>query len=324
MIVESPMSPSLLGLHHVTAIAGDPQRNLHFYTAILGLRLVKVTVNFDDPTTYHLYYGDGLGRPGTIVTFFLWPNGRRGRQGTGQVGALALAIPAASLGYWIGRLVQYGVRYDGPARRFDDQVLSFRDPDGLMLELVATQANEVATWEGAPVPAEHAIRGLHSVTLWTDKHAPSARLITETLGFQMTHAEENRLRYSVAGGGSGAIVDVREIGGFWEGVVAVGTTHHVAWRTPDDDQQTAWRDQLVTHGVEPTPVRDRQYFRSIYFREPGGVLFEIATDEPGFAVDESPERLGSRLMLPLWLEAQRAAIETALPTIYVPGDIEVP
>ena len=313
---------SLPGLHHVTAIAGDPQRNLDFYTGVLGLRLVKVTVNFDDPRVYHLYYGAGAGTPGTILTFFPWPRVKQGRQGAGQAAAVALAIPATALGPWIERLIGRGVRFTGPARRFGEQVLAFRDPDGLALELVAVGEESAGDgWAGGAVPAEQAIRGLHSVTLWAAAIDETAAFLNGTLGFRPEAEEGGVRRYATGGGGAGALLDVRPTPGFWPGVVAGGTIHHVAWRAPDDGRQRAWRDLVAARGGDVTPVRDRHYFRSIYFHEPGGALFEIATDPPGFAVDEPVERLGSGLRLPPHLEAQRDEIAGRLPPLRLPGAV---
>lgn len=229
---------------------------------------------------------------------------------------VSLSIPQTSLGYWMERLIRHGVRYEGPVKRFGEQVLAFEDPGGLALELVATEAlGDRLGWAGGPVPVEHAIRGVHAVTLWGEGHEPTARLLTETLGFRPAGEEGSRFRYELGHGGPGALVDVIDTSGFWRGVVASGTVHHVAWRTPNDEQQKEWQAELTRLGVQVTPVQDRQYFRSIYFREPGGVLFEIATDEPGFAVDEAPEELGAALKLPPWLEARRPSIERALPEI---------
>jgi len=318
--MEQIMNANILGIHHVTAIAGDPQRNVDFYTSVLGLRLVKLTVNFDDPSAYHLYYGDEAGHPGTILTFFAWPDARRGRQGTGQVGVISLAIRPSALAYWIERFVQHGVRYKGPTQRFDEQVLAFRDPDELALELVAhPNVEDRPYWRGGPVLAEHAIRGLYGVTLWEEGYELTAKLLTESLGFRLLDEQGSYFRYTVGEGGPGALVDVRSAPDFWRGVVAVGTVHHVAWRTPNDEQQLVWRDKLAGLDLNVTPVMDRQYFHSIYFREPGGVLFEIATDPPGFTVDEPLERLGTHLKLPPWLEPQRKRIEQILPSIRLPG-----
>lgn len=313
------MDQRILGIHHVTAIAGDPQGNVDFYAGVLGLRLVKKTVNFDDPATYHLYYGDEAGNPGTLLTFFPWPGARRGRQGTGQVSVVSLSIPQFSLGYWLERLITHGVRYEGPTRRFDEQVVAFRDPDGLALDLVTDGAvHDRSGWGAGPVPADHAIRGVSSVTLWEEGYELTARLLTETLGFRLIREDGNRFRFGVGSGGSGATVDVVLAPNFWQGVVAVGTVHHVAWRTHDDEEQRRWRETLAERGYNVTPVIDRKYFRAIYFREPGGVLFEISTDPPGFTVDEGLDDLGTRLQLPETLERYRSQLERALPPLHLP------
>jgi glyoxalase family protein len=308
-----------VGIHHITAIAGEPQRNLDFYAGTLGLRLVKLTVNFDDPATYHLYYGDELGQPGSLLTFFPWPHGQRGRQGTGQVGTVALAIPSASLGFWIERLLSHGIRYDGPSRRFDAQVLSLSDPDGLLLELVATQrAAGISSWGEGPVAPEHAIRGLHGTTLWEDGDTGTADFLVRTLGFEAAGEEGSLIRFQSSGAGLGTVVHLRRAPGFWRGADGVGTVHHVAFRAASDQVQLDKRAEIEAKGIEITPVIDRQYFRSVYFREPGGVLFEIATDGPGFTIDEPPAELGNRLMLPPAYEARRRQIENVLPAIRVP------
>ena len=308
-----------MGIHHVTAIAGDPQRNLDFYAGMLGLRLVKLTVNFDDPSTYHFYYGDEQGRPGSILTFFPWPRGQRGRQGTAQAAAVALSIVPGSLGFWIERLLAQGIKYEGPTRRFDEQVLAFGDPDGLRLELVASgRAPAHPTWADGPLPAEHAIRGLHGTTHWEDGDTGSARFLTGTMGFEAAGEEAGLLRFQSAGAGVGSVVYLRRAPGFWRGAVGVGTVHHVAFRAPTDQIQIARREQIVAQGIAITPVIDRHYFRSVYFNEPGGVLFEIATDGPGFAIDESPAELGTHLKLPPIHQANRVEIERVLPAIRLP------
>lgn len=308
-----------MSIHHVTAIAGDPQRNLDFYTGVLGLRLVKLTVNFDDPGSYHLYFGDELGRPGSILTFFPWPDGRRGRQGTGQVGAVSLAIPPASLGFWVERLVQHGVKFDGPERRFDEQVLGFSDPDGLLLELVATpRVERVAAWADGPVPAEHAIRGVHGGTIWEDGDRGTAEVLTTHLGYRLVGEEGNRVRFESAAEGVGTVLDLRRVPGFWAGAIGVGTVHHVAFRAPSDEAQLEQRARIEAAGIPATPVVDRQYFHSVYFREPGGVLFEIATDGPGFTIDEPAAELGSHLRLPPMYEPMRDRIAQALPPVRLP------
>ena len=309
-----------MSLHHVTAISSDPQRTVDFYAGVLGLRLVKVTVNYDDPDNYHLYFGDELGRPGTILTFFPWPAGEAGRQGLGQVGEIGLAVPRRSLGYWIERLLTRGVAYQGPSRRFDEPVLAFRDPDGLLLEIVATgRADDVEPWREGPAPAEHAIRGLHAVTIWEDGDSGTAALLTGTLGFTVAGETEHRLRFQSPGRGLGAAVDLRRVPGFWRGSEGVGTVHHVAFRVADAAAQTRARDELERRGLDVTAVIDRQYFRSVYFREPGGVLFEIATDGPGFTVDESPAELGGALRLPPAYEPDRPRIAAGLPPLHLPN-----
>jgi catechol 2,3-dioxygenase-like lactoylglutathione lyase family enzyme len=313
------MEEHVLGVHHVTAITSDAQRNIEFYSGLLGLRLVKLTVNFDDPTAYHLYYGDTLGRPGTILTFFAWPGAPRGRQGTGQVAITSLAIPRPALDYWTERLTEHGVAHGQPVARFGEVALALRDPDGLALELVAADGAEARTgWEGGPVPNAYSIRGVHSVTVWEDGPVATERLLTQTLGFHKIGTDGTTARYAVGAGEPGTVLDVREAPGSEHGRVAVGTVHHVAWRTASDEEQLSWRERIAAAGPMVTPVQDRQYFNSIYFREPGGVLFEIATDPPGFAIDEPVERLGGVLKLPPWLEPHRAVLEQALPRLTLP------
>jgi glyoxalase family protein len=307
------------GLHHVTAIAGQPQTNLNFYTGVLGLRLVKLTVNFDDPQTYHLYYGDGQGHPGTIMTFFPWPGAMSGRIGTGQLTVTSFAVPEKSLPYWRERLRKRDVEFQEATSNFGEELLFFPDPDGLQLELVSTPHAEAdRVWERGPVPTEHAIRGFQRVTLSENGYERTAALLTETLGFKQVGKEGNRFRYAVGNGGPGRIVDLVCAPEGRPGRVAVGTIHHVAWRTATDQQQAEWRDRLTTLQYDVTPIIDRQYFHSIYFREPGGVLFEIATDPPGFATDETMDRLGTSLKLPPWLEKARSQLEQLLPPIELP------
>ncbi|MBA4115362.1 MAG: ring-cleaving dioxygenase [Rubrobacter sp.] len=312
------MSIRFAGLHHVTAIAGDPQENVDFYAGILGLRLVKKTVNFDDDRSYHLYYGDAAGNPGTIMTFFTWPGATRGRIGTGQVSATSFAVPEDSLGYWLERLLQYGVRFEQPVRRFDETVVAFRDPDGIPVEIVARPGNEGGeVWEGSPVSAETAIQGISGVTLSERSAEVAENVLTNLLGFEKVEERDGRTRYlSTSSGGSFA--DVVAVPEGAAGQEAVGTVHHVAWRAPDDQMLDTWRGEIEDRGLNVTPVLDRNYFHSIYFREPGGVLFEIATDPPGFAVDEDPDHLGESLNLPPWLEKDRERIEEALPPVKLP------
>ena len=308
------------GIHHVTAIAGDPQRNLDFYAGFLGLRLVKKTVNFDDPNTYHLYYGDALGHPGTILTFFPWVGMRRGQRGVGSVAALSFSVPRTSLGFWLERLSARNERFERE-ERFGDPVFSFSDPDGLRLELTfheeAEEAN-VTPWEEGPVPPEHALRGFHSVTLWEEGVEATAALLTQRLGFHKSAVDGPLHRYTTSHAGPGRVVDVRRAENFWPGVTGAGTVHHVAFRAADDAAQIALQEELLGDGLAPTPVIDRQYFRSIYFREPGGVLFEVATDPPGFTVDEPPETLGAALKLPPQYERMRSQLEATLPPLHLP------
>ena len=311
----------LEGVHHITAIAGDPQQNVEFYAGTLGLRLVKRTVNFDDPGTHHLYFGDELGRPGTILTFFPWPGAPRGRHGVGQATVVSFSGPHDSLGFWEERLKSRAVRFEMAESAFDEPVLEFSDPDGLQLALVANARKDLGQpWPGGPVPAAHAIRGFHSVALLEQAYEDTDRLLTELMGFRLARAVGHRRRYTAAGGGLAAYVDVVTAPDAPLGHVAVGTVHHVAWRAATDEAQQAWRRRLLDGGLNVTPVRDRQYFRSIYFHEPGGVLFEIATDAPGFTVDEAPEALGGALRLPPWLEPRREALEARLPALHLPPD----
>jgi glyoxalase family protein len=298
------------GIHHVTAISGEPQRNLDFYVGLLGLRLVKKTVNFDDPGTYHLYYGDGAGSPGSIMTFFPWAGAQQGRIGAGQLTVTSFSFPAPSLGYWTERLVESGVRFEKPVDRLGETVLRFPDPDGLRLELVAAADDGREGWADGPLPSEHAVRGFHHVTLLSSDPAVTAELMTDTLGFRQTGKAEGRTRFEAGEGGPGNTVDVANGSGFPRGTkMGVGTVHHVAFRVPDEETQLELRERVAALGYNVKPVLDRNYFRSIYFREPGGVLFEIATDPPGFAADEDPAHLGESLKLPPWLEPRRGEIE---------------
>ena len=311
------MTPQTTGIHHVTAISGEPQRNVDFYAGTLGLRLVKKTVNFDDPETYHLYYGDGAGSPGTIMTFFPWAHAPGGRIGAGQLVVTSFSIPAASLGYWTERLVERGVRFERPRDRFGDTIISFGDPDRLRIELVAA-ADARPGRAGGPVREEHSVRGFHHVTLAVEDTDRTVRLMGDHLGFRRVDEAEGRMRLSAGEGVPGGLVDVVNAAGFPGGSMGVGTVHHVAFRVPDEETQLALREEISGLGYDVTPVLDRNYFRSIYFREPGGVLFEIATDPPGFAVDEDPAHLGEDLKLPPWLESRRDRLEEVLPALRVP------
>lgn len=312
------------GLHHVTAIASDPQQNLDFYTKTLGLRLIKLTVNFDAPDVYHFYYGDGTGNPGSILTFFPFPEARPARPGVGQTFATAFSVPAESIEYWRSHLTRHQVNFSEDLR-FGDNVLRFQDADGLHLELVGDPRAALVTgsvWQNGPIPPEYAIRGFHGVTLWHSELEPTANLLTQYFGFQKIAEADDRTRYAVPGDALGRNVDIVIKRSALHGTGGAGSVHHLAWRTPDQAIQREWHDMLTNLGFNVTPVKNRQYFRSIYFREPGGVLFEIATDDPGFLVDENSETLGSHLKLPPWLEDNRAQIERVLTPVKLPSQVK--
>jgi len=314
------MNSKIPGLHHVTAIASDPQRNLDFYVGLLGLRFVKRTVNFDDPGSYHFYFGDNRGTPGTIFTFFAWLGARRGTRGTGQIEATAFAISPDSIGYWLERLKQHHVTAEKTSTRFSEEVIRLIDPDGILIELIASSAHgSFEPWPESPVPAEHALRGFHSVSAALEGYERTARLLTETFGYRLIDESGNRFRFASADESApGRIIDLLYQPDTAMGRVAAGSVHHIAFRTKDDAEQLQWREHLIDLGYNVTPVMDRDYFHSIYFREPGGVLFEIATDPPSFTLDEKLEELGTHLRLPPWLEPSRSQIEQILPPIQVP------
>jgi glyoxalase family protein len=313
------MTKPITGIHHITAMASDPQRNIDFYHSILGQRFIKSTVNFDDPSTYHFYYGDRIGTPGTILTFFPWPGAKRGRIGSGEASAVAYTIHPDSLDYWLDRLRNHDIPVDGINKRFGESVIPFVDPDGMQLELITDKRSvELEFWREGPIPEEHALRGFHGITLMEAELGPSAKLLTETLGFTMISQDKDRIRFKLSSDSAGIFVDLLHVPGISHGKMGAGSVHHIAFRARDDEEQASYRTDVTQTGLHVTPVRDRQYFRSIYFREPGGVLYEIATDDPGFTIDESPEALGTSLMLPPWYESQRESIEEALPTISIP------
>lgn len=314
------MTLATSGLHHVTAIAGNPQHNAEFYLRTLGLRLVKTTINFDAPDTYHLYYGDEAGQPGTLLTFFPFGQVPPGRRGTGQATTTAFSVPERSLGWWQQHLRASGVDVGEIIERDGEHGLTFHDPDGLELSLVAhPQGDPRAPWDNGIIPPEHGIRGLHSVTVSTANEGGTVAMLEE-LGLHHTGRDGNRLRFAAGDGGPGELVDVVVDPRSPQGLVAGGTVHHVAWRAPDEATQQQWRNELVERGARVTAVLDRQYFRSIYFREPGGTLLEIATDQPGFAVDEPLLELGRALKLPPWLEPNREQIAATLPKLSLPDE----
>lgn len=295
------------GLHHITAICGDPQENLDFYTGLLGQRLVKKTVNFDAPDTYHLYYGDKAGSPGTLMTFFPFRDAAPGRAGPGTASAHAYRLPAGALDDWMDRLAPDAAEFDGPQERFGERLIVLRDPDGAPVELVETAEG------GAPLD------GFHSATLWERDPEPTARLLTELFGFRAAGEERaggmERMRFTAEGGPFGRVIDIIRSDAPTNPRSGAGSIHHIAFRAESDEVQMEWQDRLRTAGLNVTPVIDRQYFNAIYFREPGGVLFEIATDPPGFATDEAPDALGTALMLPPQHEPIRAQIERVLPAL---------
>lgn len=313
------MSIPVGGIHHVTAVASDPQRNLDFYVGLLGLRLVKRTINFDDPGTYHFYYGDSRGAPGTILTFFPWPNAWRGSRGTGQIEATAFAIAPESVGYWLERLKEHHVSAERTVERFEQEVIRFTDPDGLMLELIALET-AVEPWAESTVPVEHSLRGFHSVSAALEGYERTAELLTEFFGYKLVQEAGNRFRFSPPDAtGPGRCIDLLCMPDSQPARGGAGTVHHIAFRTPDDASQRACREQLVKLGFNVSPVMDRTYFHSIYFREPGGILFEVATDPPGFMLDEGIDELGNHLRVPPWMEKARAQIEEILPPITLPA-----
>lgn len=307
----------MAGIHHVTAIAGRATQNYDFYTRTLGLRFVKRTVNFDDPGTYHFYYGDETGQPGTILTFFPWEHAAPGRGGVGQTQQTAFRVPAASLGYWTHRFVEKGVAYQPPEKRFGEWLLSFVDPDGMSLALVGIAGAEDETaWSNTDVPVEHAIRGFQGVTLLIEDAGKTGAILSDVFGFERIGQEGAIIRFRSPSAREGAIVDIYEAKGFLAGRLGRGSVHHIAFRAKDDAEQAEMvRTLTQNHAMRPTEQMDRNYFRSVYFREPGGILFEIATDIPGFAVDEPVATLGEALKLPEFLEPRRKEIEGALPAL---------
>lgn len=311
------MSVNPHGIHHVTAIASNPQKNVDFYTKVLGLRLVKQTVNFDAPHVWHLYYGDEHGSPASIMTFFPWPGVMPGKEGAGLTTATAFSVPPESIGFWQQRIKELGLESMPVFSRGNQDVLTLFDNDGMRLELVASEGDQRSGWDGvADIPQEHAVRGLHEVTLSERAIDPTAGMLTNLLGMGLSGESKDVATFEMGQGGAGASVNV--VGGIAErGLQAGGTVHHVAFRAPDLPTMENWQQELLSRGVSVTQIMDRQYFKSIYFREPGGVLFEIATDDPGFDVDEPLLELGKKLKLPPWLEPSREQIQQSLPKIEV-------
>ena len=312
---------AITGIHHVTAIAGPAQENLDFYAGVLGLRLVKKSVNQDDPGTYHLFYADAEGHPGTDLTFFPWAQMAPSRKGHGLSSEVSLAVPFSSLGYWRERLERYGGRIGAAEIRFGHNVLAVHDPHGLPLALVETSqplGHAFTPWDGSPIPVEQQIRGVESARMLERDLVVTTSFLSNAMGFTHLATDNGWHRYGVGDGKSGAYVDLREAPVAQRGAWGTGSVHHIAWRVDDEAHQLEVRGRVTEEGAHPTPVIDRFWFKSVYFREPGGVLFELATEGPGFAVDEDRAHLGEKLVLPPWLEPDRAEIEKGLPNLSVP------
>ena len=310
------MKDTILGIHHITAIAGNAKRNYDFYTKVLGLRFVKKTVNFDDPHTYHFYFGDEVGSPGTILTFFPWESITTGRRGTGMATEIGYSVPEESLDFWIKRFEEFNVTYNKVAEKFGEKYVTFLDPDGLKLELtVPAVKDNRKPWITGSVNENVATRGFHNVTLTLSAIEKTVNILTGVFGYKLQEQKINRHRFVTDAIETAAIIDLVEVPGEHRGLVAGGTVHHVAFRVTDDAVQKMYREKLLSLGLNPTPVIDRNYFHSVYFREPGGVLFEIATESPGFTIDESISELGTNLKLPHQYESRRDEIVKILPVL---------
>lgn len=311
------MENKILGLHHITAIAGDAQRNFDFYTKVLGVRLVKKTVNFDDPGTYHFYYGDEVGTPGSILTFFPWEGIQKGRVGTGMATEIGYAVPKGSLYFWTRRFAELNVKHQPAGERFGEKYLPFEDQDGLQLNLVESgETDNRKPWTTIAVSEDVATKGFHSIVLTVRNSAPTARVLSEVLGYRLSSQEGNRYRFVTDAIATANIVDVVEEPNGQPGINAGGTNHHVAFRVKDDNILMDLREKVRRAGLNITEKIDRNYFYSLYFREPGGVLFELASDNPGFATDETVSELGTHLMLPPQYERSRKRIEEVLPVLH--------
>lgn len=312
---------NIKGIHHITAIAGNPQKNVNFYTQLLGLKFVKKTVNFDDPQTYHLYYGDDNGNPGSILTFFPWnEHGLRGKRGTGQVGTISFSVPRTSIDYWAERLTKNNIEFAGPLKRFDEQVIIFEDHDEFELEIVGNDEEKKTGFKNYDIPQEHSLRGFWSAAIWHQNTDLTVELLINQLGFKKNKNLENRIRLVSGEGGPGTYIDLLQLPNELNGIMGVGAVHHIAFRTENDTSQLKIREKLTSSNLNVTPVVDRKYFKSIYFREPGNVLFEIATDPPGFLIDEETGALNNSLKLPPWLESVRGEIEANLPPLKIPAE----
>ncbi len=310
------MSDKILGIHHITAIAGQAQCNYDFYTKVLGLRLVKKTVNFDDPGTYHFYYGNENGSPGTILTFFPWTFVKRGTAGTGMATGIGYSVPAGSLDFWTNRFKENNIKHEQILERFGEILLPFQDPDGLQLNLIISGKEDTRQpWETDEVKKDTATKGFHSITLTLRDMKPTAKVLTDIFGYKLLAQEGNSYRFITDAVDNAAIVDIIEDANGKPGVGAGGTNHHVAFRVKNEEVLMAFREKVAAFGLNITPKIDRNYFFSLYFREPGGVLFEIATDNPGFDADEAVNELGTHLKLPAQYETRRSEIEKMLPEL---------
>jgi len=310
------MSKHHKGVHHITALSGDAQRNAEFYVKSLGMRLVKKSVNQDDPGTYHLFYGNATGSPGSGLTFFPWPMAQQGKPGLGEAVKVALAVPAGSMDYWVEHFGEEGIDFDGPYDRFGRQAIGFKDPDLMQLELVFDeQVNELPGWEKGTVPAEHGIRGFYGTTLRLNEHEATADVLKNVFEFEEVDQKNNAWHYTTDAPIGGSVII--EKGESKPSANGRGIIHHVAFRAEDDEELKSLREKVIEMGLHPSQVIDRHWFHSVYFRSPGGVLFEIATDGPGYDVDEDPDKLGQKLILPPWLESKRERIEKRLPEIDV-------
>jgi len=307
------MEKAMNGIHHITVMASDPQANYDFYSTILGMRFIKKTVNFDAPDVYHLYYADEVGTPGTVLTFFPFPNSRRGKRGTGEINSISFSVHSTSLHYWMNRFAELAIPFDGPKSKFGYEYISLLDPDGMKIEIVAdSNVDSIMGWYNGEIPAEHSIRKFFGSTFYLSDSNATEELLSGVMGAELISSEEKIKRYSLGINESLSFIDIIEDAKAPRAVGGAGTVHHIAWRTANDIEQLIWRKKILEHGFYPTEVVDRNYFHSIYFREPGGILFEVATDSPGFMVDESYENLGTELKLPEWHEPKRKLIEQIL------------
>jgi glyoxalase family protein len=312
--MEGVLLQKTAGIHHITAMVNDAQRNIDFYAGVLGLRLVKKTINFDRPEVYHLYFGNDSGQPGTVITFFPWAKQQKGRIGMGQVGTTSYVIPTGSVEFWEHRLHQFGIEYHSSVR-FEERFLTLNDPDGLQLELIERTEGPINTWNFGGIYSENTIKGFGGATLISAQPNKTADVLENVLGFECVGDEEGFLRFR-SDALLGNTIDIKLTPSV-RGLMGAGTVHHIAWRAKDEEDLLKWRSLLLDKGYYPTEVRDRNYFKAIYFHEEGGILFEIATDPPGFTVDEPIHELGEKLMLPSWLESKRVELEETLPKVKV-------